>query len=70
MKARWTLIGLLLVALSSAILAQEPVDLFSDSVKLADGYLRIGSWNLRHINLEGGQETSCRGTLRMRISPA
>ena len=54
MEAQRKLIGLVLFILASGALAQGPVDLFSDSVELADGYLRIGAWNLRHINLESG----------------
>lgn len=35
------------------VLAQEPIDLFADAPQLNDDFIRIGSWNLRHINLEG-----------------
>ena len=32
---------------------QEPIDLFSDAPPLAEGYIRLATWNLRHINVEG-----------------
>ena len=32
--------------------AQEALDLFADNPALAPGYIRLCSWNLRHINLE------------------
>ncbi len=41
MKARLRFMRLAPLLLAPAILAQEPVELFSDSVSLADGYLRI-----------------------------
>ena len=34
--------------------AQEPLDLFSDAPRLSNEFVRIGAWNLRHINVEGG----------------
>ncbi len=55
MKAPWKLMGLgLLLLLSATVFSQEPIDPFSDRAKLGDGYLRIATWNLRHINLESG----------------
>jgi endonuclease/exonuclease/phosphatase family metal-dependent hydrolase len=33
-------------------LGQEPIDLFTDVPKLTNDYIRIGAWNLRHIDLE------------------
>ena len=42
----------LLVARPTA--AQEPLDLFSDAPRLSPEFVRIGAWNLRHINVEGG----------------
>ncbi len=47
---------IVLVALflfSPAARAQQPIDLFSDVPALGDGAIRIGAWNLRHINVEG-----------------
>ncbi len=32
---------------------QQPLDLFEDAPALGEGFIRIGFWNLRHINLEG-----------------
>jgi endonuclease/exonuclease/phosphatase family metal-dependent hydrolase len=44
-----------LVLSSNAVgAAQEPLDLFSDEPALGDDYIRLGVWNLRHINLESG----------------
>jgi endonuclease/exonuclease/phosphatase family metal-dependent hydrolase len=42
------------VALALAIPAhaQEPIDLFPDNAELAQGFVRVCAWNLRHINLE------------------
>ena len=37
-------------------IAQVPIDLFPDVPALGSGFIRIGSWNLRHINLESGAE--------------
>ena len=34
----------------------EPVDLFSDSPALGDGFFRLGAWNVRHIDLALGAE--------------
>lgn len=34
--------------------AQGPFDLFSDVPELNQDFIRIGAWNLRHINLEDG----------------
>lgn len=42
----------------------EPIDLFPDAPVLASGFLRIGAWNLRHINLEDGAEEFLPGTTR------
>ena len=36
------------------VVAQDPLDLFDDAPVLSDAFIRIGSWNLRHINLERG----------------
>lgn len=33
--------------------AQNAIDLFADAPPLSDDFIRIGTWNLRHINLEG-----------------
>lgn len=33
--------------------AQEPIDLFADEPHLGDGFVRIGAWNTRHLNVEG-----------------
>lgn len=33
--------------------AQQPLDLFADVPELSNDFIRIGAWNLRHINLEG-----------------
>jgi endonuclease/exonuclease/phosphatase family metal-dependent hydrolase len=42
--------------------AQQPIDLFSDDAALNSDYFRLGSWNLRHINLEEGAKTFLTGT--------
>ena len=41
---------------SSPALAQTPLDLFTDVPTLGQDYVRIGAWNLRHINLESGAD--------------
>lgn len=33
---------------------QQPIDIFPDEPPLDSGFIRLGSWNLRHINLEDG----------------
>lgn len=48
-----TLCGLQIVAALPAY-AQEPIDLFADAPQLNGDFIRIGTWNLRHINLEFG----------------
>lgn len=52
----WKRIMLTIIILvnPTTTLCQEPIDLFSDSVKLANGYLRLATWNLEHINLHSG----------------
>src|SRR5688572_25955115 len=46
----------LLVWLTNVGLGQEPVDLFSDSPSLAEGFVRIGAWNVRHLNVADNSE--------------
>ena len=48
----WTVFMTLAYAPMSG--AEEPIDLFADAPKLSDGFVRIGAWNMRHINVEGG----------------
>ncbi len=52
----WCLTVFFLAALVSILAtagqAQEPIDVFPDSPALAAGFVRLCSWNLRHINLE------------------
>jgi endonuclease/exonuclease/phosphatase family metal-dependent hydrolase len=45
---------LLAAMLAAAAAAQQPIDIFPDNAPLGAGFVRIGSWNLRHINLEEG----------------
>jgi len=40
------------VAFASLSPAQEPLDLFSDAPALGPGFVRVGAWNLRHIQVE------------------
>ncbi len=50
-----TLIALIFMTLlPSAGRGQQPIDIFPDDVPLDSGFISIGAWNLRHINLEGG----------------
>jgi endonuclease/exonuclease/phosphatase family metal-dependent hydrolase len=42
--------------------AQQAIDLFSDDAALGADYFRLGSWNLRHINLEDGAKEFLPGT--------
>ncbi len=47
-------IAVLVVVFCGAALAHaEPIDVFADELALGDGFIRLGCWNLRHINLEG-----------------
>ncbi len=51
---RLALSTLLVIGLVAApASAQQPIDLFPDDLPLDVGFIRLGSWNLRHINLEG-----------------
>ncbi|MCB9492249.1 MAG: hypothetical protein H6674_09325 [Dehalococcoidia bacterium] len=38
------------------------LDLFADEPRLADGFILIGAWNIRHINVEAGAGTFLPGT--------
>jgi hypothetical protein len=49
-----TALAIVLFVNPAISLCQEPIYLFSDSVKLTDGYLRLATWNLKHINLQPG----------------
>ena len=40
----------------ASLYAQEPLDLFADQPKHAEGFIRIACWNLRHINLEANAD--------------
>lgn len=52
---RLILCAFLILALAIAPASgQQPIDVFPDDPPLDAGFIRIGSWNLRHINLEGG----------------
>lgn len=42
----------------------DALDLFSDEPALDDGFVRVGSWNLRHINLEDGADGFLPGSTR------
>jgi endonuclease/exonuclease/phosphatase family metal-dependent hydrolase len=46
----------LLTLLANISLAQQPVDLFSDSPALAEGFVRIGAWNVRHLDLSNNSD--------------
>ena len=52
-------VGALLVSVGYA---EEPIDLFPDNPALASGFVRLCSWNLRHINLEEQARTFLPGT--------
>ena len=41
------------VCLCSPVTGQQPLDLFQDVPELDPEFIRLGSWNLRHINVEG-----------------
>ena len=47
---------LFIVLCGARLHAVEPIDMFSDVPKLNNDFIRIGSWNLRHINLEGNAD--------------
>ena len=49
-----------------SLAAQEatPVELFRDAAPLGPDHIRIGAWNLRHINLESGAADFLIGTTR------
>ncbi len=47
----WTVGCVLLLSGCSA--AQQEIDLFSDEPRVGEGFLRLATWNLRHINVEG-----------------
>ena len=54
---RRALVGALVAGIFSfPALAQTPLDLFTDVPTLGQDYVRIGAWNLRHINLESGAD--------------
>lgn len=42
----------------------QPIDLFSDAPRLAGGFVRIGAWNLRHINVEGDADDCLPGATK------
>ncbi len=47
-------ISVLILGIATLVQAQqEPLDLFPDVPALGDDFIRVGAWNLRHINLEG-----------------
>jgi len=50
---RLLLVVLTALCLPLAAPGQKPIDLFSDAPPLAEGYIRLATWNLRHINVEG-----------------
>ena len=43
----------------------EPLDLFPDVPALGDDFIRVGAWNLRHINLEGDADDLLPGNNEM-----
>ena len=47
------MVSLLLAAVSAQA---DPIDVFADEPALGDGFIRLGCWNLRHINLESGAD--------------
>ena len=51
-------IGLVSAGWASA----APLDVFADEPALGDGFIRVGCWNLRHINLEGSIDEFLLGT--------
>ena len=55
---RWqsVIVAAVLCLRSSVAAGQEPIDLFADVAALGQGNVRIGAWNLRHINVEGGAD--------------
>ncbi len=42
--------------ISALCAGQEPVDLFPDVPAYASGFVRIGAWNVRHLNVEPNSE--------------
>ena len=61
---RRTLSVMVLMLLAVPASAQAPLDLFSDVPPLGDCCIRIGGWNLRHINIEGQASTFLPGATR------
>ena len=59
----WLTLALILT-LAGTGFAQEPIDLFPNSPELGPGFIRIGAWNLRHINLENNAELLLPGDTR------
>lgn len=59
----WVVISVFLICGVSSR-AQAPVDLFSNRPKLGSGFVRIGAWNLRHLNLEGTAASVLPGNTR------
>jgi hypothetical protein len=45
-------------------LGQQPVDLFPDAPAHAAGFVRIGVWNVRHLDVEASSEDYFSGTRR------
>ncbi len=56
--------GLLVLLWCAAAAGQQPIDLFQDAPRLGPGFVRIGAWNLRHINVEGGAAEFLPGSTR------
>ena len=51
MKRVW--LSCLFVLFVTSASAQQALDLFQDVPELDANFVRIGAWNLRHINIEG-----------------
>jgi hypothetical protein len=52
---RWKLLVFIIAALATEPTAgQQAIDIFPDDPQLPSAFVRLGSWNLRHINLENG----------------
>lgn len=45
-------------------IGQEPLDIFSDAPPLSAGFVRIGTWNVRHIDLVPGADSFFAGNGR------
>jgi hypothetical protein len=51
-KQLWVILGILWSTSAASGRAQPPIDLFSDVPRHAAGFVRLGSWNVRHLKVE------------------